>query len=438
MSHTRRDLLRHALRGAGLALTLPWLESLSAGEPARAPAGPPKRFVAVFMGNGVNVAHWFPKVGADGLQLSKTLAPLAGVRDQLLVFKGLHNPNALIGAEGHYPRMNLLAGGVVKRTTTNVQLGQTMDQLAAQHLCRSTPLTSLVLGTEPPMPGTELGYAQTYSGHISWSTPTTPVPKEIRPRLAFDRLFDGGEGLRRDRSLLDGLRADAQRLSNGLPHADRQRVDTYLTSIRELEHRIQQTEAAAQQAADGWRPTIAAPTMPRPELGIPANIGEHQRLMMDILVLALQADRTRVATMMLTNDLSGKNFSFLDGVKGATHELSHHNNDAEKLASYQRVNQWHIEVLAGALAKMQAVDEGGSTLLDRTAVLFCSSLMDGNAHDGSQLPILVAGGKGLGLRGNRLIEAGKDRKLCRLHMALLQRLDVPVQRFGDAESALEI
>jgi hypothetical protein len=371
------------------------------------------------------------------MTLSKTLAPLEAVKQHLLVLKGLYNPNALIGAEGHYPRMNLLAGNVVKRSTTQVQLGLTMDQLAAQHLGQGSPLGSLVLGTEPPKPGTELGYAQLYSGHLSWSSPTTPVPKEIRPRLAFDRLFDGGAGLRRDQSLLDTLRQDASQLAKEVGAGDRHRLDAYLTSIRELEQRIQNAEAGA--AKDGWRPRTTTPELERPAPGIPAHFGEHQRLMADLIVAAFRADRTRVATLMLADDLSGTNMGFIDGVKGSSHELSHHNKDPQRLAMYQLINQWHCGIYARVLAAMKEVDEGGRSLLDSSIVLFCSSLMDGNAHDGTQLPILLAGGKDLGA-GGKLLDFSKhpDRRLCRLHLALLHKLGVPVQRFGDADAPLEL
>lgn len=430
---------RGFLRGAGIALALPWLESLAAGEPAAAAAQsvPPKRLAVLFAGNGVNAQHWFPSVVGGNLKLSKTLAPLEAVKQHLLVVKGLHNPKALAGNAPHTPRMNVLAGDVVKRSTTQVQLGLTMDQLAAQHLGRDSAVGSLVLGTEPPRPGTEQGYAQLYSGHISWNSPTTPMPKEIRPRLAFDRLFDGGAGLRRDKSLLDTLRQDAQRLAGEVGATDRRRLDLYLTSIRELEQRIQHAEVGAK--AGGWQPRTITPELERPTAGIPTHFGEHQQLMADLIVAAFRADRTRVATLMLVDDLSSTNMGFITDVAGANHELSHHNNDAKRLAMYQLVNQWHIGIYARVLAAMKEVDEGGSTLLDRSAVLFCSSLMDGNSHDGTQLPILLAGGKDL-VPGNRLLDCSKhpDRRLCRLHLALLNRLGIPVRSFGDADAPLEL
>lgn len=430
---------RGFLRGCGIALALPWLESLAAGEPVASASvsGPPKRLAVLFAGNGVNVPHWFPTVEGGTMKLSKTLAPLEAWKNQLLVVKGLHNPNALIGSEGHYPRMNVLAGNVVKRSTTQVQLGMTMDQVAAETLSRGCALGSLVLGTEPPRPGTELGYAQLYSGHLSWSSPTSPVPKEIRPRLAFDRLFDGGAGLRRDKSLLDTLRQDAQRLSGEVGAVDRRRLDAYLTSIRELEQRIQNAESGAK--TDGWRPRTITPELERPMPGIPVHFGQHQQLMADIIVAAFRADRTRVATLMLADDLSGSNMGFIDGVQGSCHELSHHNNDPKRLAMYQLVNQWHMGIMARVAEQMQATDEGGTTLLDRTAVMFCSSLMDGNAHDGKQLPILLLGGKDL-VPGGRLLDCSKhpDRRLCRLHLSLLHRLGIPLPSFGDADAPLDL
>lgn len=445
-AHRPTATRRGFLRGCGIALALPWLESLAgrahAADPLAGSAKAPTRLAVFFTGDGVNTKHWFPTVDGNGLKLSKTLAPLEKIKDQLLVFKGLANPNAYQNsADGHYPRMNVLSGERVNRSTTEIKLGTTMDQVAAQQIGQSTAMSCLVLGTEPPRQGIENGFAQLVGGHISWSSPISPVPKEIRPRLAFDRLFDGGEGLRRDRSLLDTLRSDATALASAVSAADRRRLDAYVSSIRELEQRIQRAEQGDSQPAAGWKPSSTAAGLPRPEPGIPANFGEHQQLMADLIVAAFRADRTRVATLMLTNDLCTTNMSFIPGVATANHEASHHSNDGVRLGMYQLINQWHMGVLARALEQMRAIDEGGGTLLDHSMVLYCSSLMDGNSHDGKELPILLAGGGGGTLpKGNRLLDFSKhpDRKLCRLHLALLQRMEVTIDRFGDADGPLDL
>lgn len=435
---------RHFLRGAGVALSLPWLESLNAwgttpaGKTVGA-TGAPRRMAVVFMGNGVNPHHWGATNGPGGLELMKTLSPLEPVKDKLLVFNGLWNPTTVAGPGGHYPKMNVLSGLTVKQTTTDVEVGTTMDQLIAEEVGKATPMANIVLGTEGPSYSTDSGYTSIYSAYVSWNTPTSPAPKEIYPQQAFDQLFDDGSQRKRDKSVLDLVNAEAGALRPKLSRRDVLKLDEYLTSVRELEQRIEKAEqfSKVNTAGAGWQPSVKAPTFPRPAAGIPADPEEHVRLMFDIMVLAFQMDRTRVATFMMNNDLSNMNFSAL-GVKGGIHELSHHANDAERLDRYQRVNQHHMKLWCDALQKMAATNEGERSLLDNSMILFCSSLWDGNAHDSRQLPVLLAGGGGGTIRGGRMLDYSKEenRKLCRLHMALMDRMGVKMQKFGDADSAL--
>ena len=441
------DLLsrRHFLRGLGVALGLPWMESLNVfGAAAESGAsgltGAPRRAAVVFMGNGVNPHHWGATSTPAGMQLADSLRPLEPLKDKLLVFKGLWNPSTVEGPGGHYPKMNLLSGLKVKQTTTDVQVGVTMDQIMAREIGRATPVPSLVLGTEGPGYSTDSGYTQLYSAYISWSSPTTPAPKEITPQLAFDQLFDDGSKRLRDRSVLDLVAGDAKGLRKFLSARDAHKLDEYLSSVRELEQRIERAEAFSQKETGGagWQPSVKTPTLARPAAGIPAHPEEHMKLMLDILVLAFQMDRTRVATLMLNNDLSGMNFGYLGGIKGGLHELSHHANDPARLAMYQKANEYHVRLWAEALTKMQQTQEGERTLLDNSMILFCSSLMDGNSHDSRQLPVLLAGGGGGTLRGGRCLDYSKEpnRNLCRLHLAVLERMGMKMDRFGDAESAL--
>jgi hypothetical protein len=429
---------RRFLRGAGVALGLPWLESLA---PAADVAGPPVRFAALFMGNGVNPHHWGAKKGPGGIEFAKSLSPLAPHAAKVNVFQGLWNPNAT-NENGHYSKMNILSGLKVKRTTTDVEVGTTVDQLMARAVGRATPLPSVVLGTEPPGYSTDAGYTQIYSAYVSWSSPTTPAPKEIVPRQAFDQLFDDGSRRRADASVLDLVAAEASALRGRLGGRDRAKLDEYLTSVRELERRIERSaeESLRETGGHGWRPTLTEPSLERPGPGIPAEPREHLELMCDILLLAFQMDRTRVATLMLNNDLSNMNFGFLGGIHGGQHELSHHANNASRLEQYQRVNEYHMTLLARLLAKMDATVEGERTLLDNSMVLFCSSLMDGNAHDSKELPILLAGSGGGTIRGGQLHDLrGQDnRRLCRLHLALMQRMGMAVDRFGDADLPLDL
>jgi hypothetical protein len=434
---------RRFLRGLGIAMSLPWLESLNSWGAAAAgvsgQSGAPRRLAVCFMGNGVNPNHWGANNGAAGFELLKSLSPLEALKDKLLVFKGLWNPTTVAGPGGHYPKMNLLSGLTVKQTTTDVQVGTTMDQLVAAETGKHTPMPSIVLGTEGPNYSTDAGYTSIYSAYISWSSPTSPAPKEIYPQQAFDQLFDDGSQRKRDKSVLDLVNDDAKALRTRLSQHDVHKLDEYLTSVRELEQRIERAEefSKANTAGAGWQPTVKAPTFPRPAAGIPAKADEHLRLMFDIMVLAFQMDRTRVATFMLNNDLSNMNFG-LEGVKGGIHELSHHANDPVRLDQYQRVNQHHMELWAEALQKMAGTNEGERTLLDNSMVLFTSSLFDGNAHDSRQLPIVLAGGGGGTIKGGRMLDYSNDenRKLCRLHMALMDRMGLKTDHFGDADKAL--
>ncbi len=438
---------RHFLRGAGIALGLPWLESINAwGNTLAGKSGSaasqaaPRRFAAVFMGNGVNPHHWGAANTPAGLQLLKTLSPLEPVKDQLLVLKGLWNPTTIQGPGGHFPKMNVLSGLTVKQTTTDIQVGTTMDQLMAQEVGKNTPMPSIVLGTEGPSYGTDSGFTSVYSAYISWSSPTTPAPKEIFPQQAFDQLFDDSSQRKRDKGVLDTVLDAANSLRGKVSSRDAQKLDEYFTSVRELEQRIERADQISkiETNGEGWQPSVKAPTFPRPGAGIPVDIQEHLRLQLDIMVLAFQMDRTRIATMMLNNDLSQMNFGFIGNIKGGQHELSHHSGNAERLDMYQRVNQYHMQLLSEALQKMATTDEGERSLLDNSMILFCSSLWDGNGHDSKQLPILLAGGGGGTIRGGRMIDYSQDenRKLCRLHMAVMDRMGVRTQHFGDADTAL--
>jgi hypothetical protein len=438
---------RHFLRGAGVALGLPWLESMNAwgstvaGKPGAAVAkDAPRRFAAVFMGNGVNPHHWGASNGPHGLELMKTLSPMEPLKDKLLVLKGLWNPTTIQGPGGHYPKMNVLSGLTVKQTTTDVQVGTTMDQLMAREIGRNTPMPSIVLGTEGPNYGTDSGFTSIYSAYISWSSPTTPAPKEIYPQQAFDQLFDDGSQRRRDKGVLDTVLADANSLRGKVSRRDAHKLDEYFSSVRELEQRIERADLASKIETNGagWQPSVKAPSFPRPGAGIPVDVREHLKLQLDIMVLAFQMDRTRIATMMLNNDLSQMNFGFLGNITGGQHELSHHAGNAERLDMYQRINEYHILLLSETLQKMAATNEGERSLLDNSMILFCSSLWDGNAHDSKQLPILLAGGGGGTIKGGRMIDYSKDenRKLCRLHMAVMERMGLKMQPFGDAETAL--
>ena len=439
MNTTRRKFLR----GTGVALGLPWLESVSvfgAETPKQNVA--PRRLGVCFTGNGVNPHHWGAKMGSNGIEFANSLRPLEPIKNQVAVFTGLWNPTTIEGEGGHYPKMNVLCGLRVKKTTTDVEVGTTMDQIVAAHAGRNTPVPSIVLGTERPSYATDSGFTSIYSAYISWSTPTTPAPKEIFPQQAFDQLFDDGSKRKRDKSILDLVLGDAKGLRARLSQRDSQKLDEYLTSVREIELRVEQAEkiSQAETGGQGWQPRVQPPTLACPEAGIPASSEDHLRIMFDILLLAYQMDRTRVATFMLNNDLSNMRFPSLDGVSSGIHELSHHANDETRLAHYQKVNEFQVKLWSEFLQKMAATNEGERSLLDNSMILLTSSLMDGNAHDSRQLPVVLAGGGGGTIKGGQAYDLSADpnRKLCRLHLALMDRMGVRVDRFGDAENALAI
>jgi len=296
----------------------------------------------------------------------------------------------------------------------------------------------LELGTEPVISGIDsnVGYTRLYGSHISWESPSRPVAKEINPRLVYQRLF--GQSVSGDdqkaesyRNLLDFVLEDAKRLRPRLGRDDQFKMDEYLDSVRAVEKRI---EFATQKDPRQWRPEVDEDHIRASIPGVPAEFAEHIRLMMDLMVLAFQTDSTRVCSLMFANDVSGRNFSFVDGVKGSHHELSHHENNAEKIAQYERINHWHVEQFADMLKKLKAIPEGDGTLLDNSMILFGSSMSDGNRHDPDNLPILLGG------RGGGTIDSGQhiaaDVPLCNLYVSMLDRMGVDVEAFGDSTARL--
>jgi len=429
---------RTLLRGAGAVVALPWLESLArALPPLRAPpeAGRPVRLAVLYMANGAWPPAWNPVAPGPDYELTPSLLPLAPVKREVLVLTGLRNGNSCDG-DGHYAKTApFLTGARIRRTGgRDLSNAVSMDQVAAQALDGRTPLRSLELGTEPVRPMEDMGYTTVYGGHVSWSSATTPCTKEIVPRLAFDRLFRSAElrEARREASVLDVVREDARQLEGRLAVADRGKLAEYLDSLRDLERRIDRC-AGGEGDVDPAR---------RPAPGVPRHHPEHVELMLDLLVLAFQTDTTRVATFMFGNAVSGIDMSFLEGVKGGHHELSHHENRPEKTEQYQRINRWHVAQFARMVERMRGIDEGGGrTLLDQSMVLFGSALKDGNAHDPNDLPLLLAGrgGDPTGLaplpHGGHLA-LPPPTPLCNLYVSLLRRMGVAAESFGDSSGAL--
>jgi len=387
------------------------------------------------MPNGVWGPAWTPATTGPDWELTPTLRPLAKLKEQVLVLSHLRNRNANEG-EGHYVKTtSLLSGAKVKRTGgQDIRCGVTVDQLAARHIGHLTPLPSLELGTTPPRTLVDMGYSTVYGAHISWKTPTQPVAKEINPKRAFDRLFRSSRmgSSRTDGSVLDLVLAEAKGLKRRVAGTDAAKVDEYLDSVRALEVRIQKlTEdrggALSVDGADGL-------THP---LDREWSFAQRVELMLDIIVLAFQTDTTRLSTFMFGNAVSPQDFSFLEGVKGGHHQMSHHENKKDKIAQYQLINRWHVEQLARMLEKMRAVTEAnGTTLLDNSMVFFASGIRDGNRHEPRNLPVLFCGGGGGRLATGRHLAFPKRTRLCELYVSALQALGLPVTRFGDARRPL--
>ena len=420
---TRRTLLR----GIGVTMALPWLESLAkAADGGKGQA--PVRTAVLFAGNGFHSKEWWARGEGDRVELGQVLAPLADFRQKLVFIRGLYNAEALKGNIHSSQTGNLLSGAPLA-AGGEIRSGTSFDQLIAQHAGRETKIPSLVLGCEKSNPSVHKNYSMLYSSHISWASPTTPIPLELYPALAFDRLFkDSAE--RGDKSVLDAVLADAGDLRRQISTADQRKLDEYLDSVREVEQRIDR--AGSRGELQGWRPTLEKPNVPRPDDGIPQDIGEHMRLMCDILVLAFQTDTTRVTTLKLNNDHSSLRFPNL-GVDYMIHHLLSHSDTADWL----KVNQFFLSQLGYIARRLDAIQEGERTLLDNSQLLFCSSMLTGN-HDATQLPVVLVGGAGGRLRGGRVLDYSgqENRQMCRLFLSLLGNAGLDIKQFGDATEPL--
>ncbi len=423
---------RAFLRGLGVTMALPWLESLPVWGDAPSASPPasdaPVRLAVLFAGNGFHSQEWWARGEGDRLELGQVLTPLERFRRKLLFVRGLFNAEALKGNIHSSQTGNLLSGAPLA-AGGEIRSGTSFDQLIAQHVGRSTKVPSLVLGCEKSNPSVHKNYSMLYSSHISWSSPTSPPPLELYPALAFDRLFKD-EVSRGDRSVLDAILTEASDLRRRISTADQRKLDEYLESVRDVERRLEQ--AGHQGQLQGWRPTLTTPNVPRPADGIPQDIAEHMRLMCDILILGFQTDTTRVCTLKLNNDHSSLRFPHL-GVDYMIHHLLSHSDTADWL----KVNRFFLEQVAYIAQRLEAIQEGDRTLLDNSMLLFCSSMLTGN-HDATQLPVLLLGGGGGRIRGGRVLDYRDDpnRQMCRLYLSLMDKAGVRPERFGDATEPL--
>jgi len=427
---------RTVLRGAGVTMALPWLESLHAFAAPTAPTTFPKRFAVLFMGNGVNEDEWSAEGSGDALKLSKSLQPLEALKHKINVIDGLFDQPTT--GQGIHPAQTggLLSGAHIQKGAI-IRAGVTMDQVIANRVGDDTPQSSIVLACEQPMTGYhETNFSMAYSSHISWQTPDSPVPVEVYPSLAFDSLFEN-RGSLRNMSILDRVKDRAQALTREISSSDKTKLDEYLASVREVEKRVdsmRKTKDSADDAAKQKnRPAL---TMERPANGLPEDLRDHTRLMCDIIAIAFQTDRTRVASLLLARDLSALYYPFLD-VKQGHHAASHDNLSA----GYERITRFHLSQFAYLASKLDAMPEGDGTVLDNSCLMFLSNMWAGRKHDNSRLPIVLAGGCGGALQTGRALnylDAGDDnRKVCSLYLSIMDRMGVKLDRFGDAETRLQ-
>jgi hypothetical protein len=411
-------------------MALPWLESLNVwgGEVSGKASEAPVRLAVLFSGNGFHSREWWAKGSGRAMELGKVLAPLHAHREKMVFIQGLFNAEALKGNIHSSQTGNLLSGAPLA-SGGEIRSGTSIDQVVAQTHGRSTKVPSLVLGCEKSNPGVHKNYSMLYSSHISWSSPTTPTPLELYPALAFDRLFKD-EVRKGDESVLDAVLDDAKDVRRAVSLADQRKLDEYLDSVREVEQRIER--AGQRGEIQGWRPTLDTPNIARPADGIPQDIGEHMRLMCDILVLAFQTDTTRVCTLKLNNDHSSLRFPNL-GVDYMIHHLLSHSDTADWL----KVNQFFLQQLAYVAAKLDAIKEGERTALDNSMILYCSSMLTG-AHIATKLPVVLIGGAGGKLQGGRVLDHLNDpnRKMCSLFLSLLDKVDIHPKSFGDSTEPL--
>lgn len=420
-------------------MALPWLESLPVwgyeSEAVEKSGEFPKRFGVQFMACGVHPDHWWGKGEGASLELSRSLKPLEPLKSKINVIHGLFNKNAT--GVGIHPGQtgNILSGASLQKGA-ELRGGISVDQLLANHIGQDTAQPSMVLGCEQPITGYhETNFSMAYSSHISWQNATSPVPMEVYPSLAFDSLFDN-RGSRRNKSVLDRVKEQAASLSRQASSSDRSKLDEYLTSVREVEKRIERLRADQDKAAERAKQRgKSLVTMKRPDNGLPEDIREHMKLMCDIIAMAFQTDKTRVATLLMCRDISGLFYPFLD-VRSAHHSASH----SDRSDDWEKISRYYCSQLAYLAGKLDAMPEGEGSVLDNSCLVWVNNMWSGSRHDSQKVPLLTAGGLGGTMKTGRALnylDAGNDnRKLCSLYLSILNRMGVDAKTFGDADKPL--
>jgi hypothetical protein len=441
---------RSLLRGTGTALALPFLDAMipAFASAAATSAASPTRMAFLYVPNGIVMDEWTPRTGEGAgewalpAELPRITSAIAPYRKDLLVLSGLdcNGGNALGDGPGDHGRAGaayLTATHPRKSAGKDVLAGTSVDQVAARKMQGVTRFASMELGCEEGVQGgnCDNGYSCTYSNTLAWKSPTTPLPPEVRPRAVFERLFGslelGTDPVKRrrlemyEKSILDGVLEDASRLRASLGGADRNKIDEYLTSVREIETRIQSVERG-----------VGDVKYPAPSESVPSDFGEHSRLMLDLMVLAFQTDLTRVSTLLFSIEQSPRAYGAEIGIPEGHHGLTHHSGDKEKIEKVTQINCFHIQSLVYVLDKLRAIPEGDGTLLDHSMIAYGSGISDGNLHDHSNLPLILAGGANGRLKGGRHIRYAKGTPMADLFVSMLDRMGVEGERFGDSQGKL--
>ena len=417
---------RVVLKGLGATVALPWLESvrLLAGE-APLKAAPPKRFAFMFFGDGIHPPEWWSKGSGAELELGPAFASLNRVKDKVNFIHGLRHPNNV--CDGHAKGAAGILSGMNPHNGREIRAAASLDQVLARRIGDATALPSLVLACERPVSGFhESGYSMMYASHVSWSSPVTPVPAELYPSLAFDTLFDSRSS-RTQASVLDHVNEQLREVSRNVSTSDRARIDEYANSIREVEGRL------ARMQANGGKGPSEAVLKQRPANGLPTTLDNHSRLMCDIIALAFQTDRTRIATMLLTNNLSGQVYPFL-GLRDDHHSFSH-NCQGKEFAS---ITRFWVEQYAYLLNKLAATQEGDGTVLDNCCIMLANEQW--TFHNAEKVPLLVGGGLGGSIKTGRSLDftQSRNRKFSSLLLTLADRMGLKLDRFGDSTEQLEV
>jgi len=436
---TKKHLPRRTfLRGAGATLALPLLDAMvpALGARENVAANPVRRLGFVYMPMGSDIERWTPPGEATLDDLSPTLKSLENVRDSVSVLTNMELEPAYPGTHATSNAAFLSASKAKWTESTDYYLGTTVDQIAAQQIGQETQLPSLELSMDllATVGQCDNGFACVYQNCLSWSSPTTPLPPEAHPRIVFERLFgEGGSAaerraaLRRRASLLDWVREDISRLQNEIGVEDRHKVEQYLTSVREVERRIEKAEEATKNDT--------LPDLDRP-VGVPAAYADHAKLMFDLQVLALQGDVTRVISFQLARETSNRTYPEI-GVSEPHHPLTHHNGNQEMIDKVAQINAFHVSLFAYFLERLKETPDGDGSLLDNSLYLYGSGMGNPNVHDHRNLPIIVAGGGAGHMRGNRHIRYDEPTPLANLHLTLLEKAGVHLDSFGDSTGTLD-